>query len=211
METKSTLKDLTIIFVASIIISLALVFPQRDFNILLSMFISILVIISVNTLSKKFFAYQLETDVSLGFWSIYYYGFAKKNHFKRPLPMAWLPLVGSLITLGSFIWMPIIEFDVKPRPERISRRHGLYRFTEVTEWHIALIAAAGIFTTILFGIIGYFVGFETFAKLSIFYAAWSIIPFGKLDGTKIFFGSRNLWVVLLIVLVTALLWGLTIV
>jgi len=211
MESKGIFKDLAIIFVASVIISLSLAFPQRNFELLFSLFVSILIIIIINTFAKKFFAYKLETDVALGFWSTYYYGFAKKDHFNRPLTMVWLPLLGSLITLGNIVWMPIIEFDVEARPERISRRHGLYRFTEVTEWHIALIAAAGIFSTIFFGIIGYFMGFETFARLSIFYAAWSIVPLGRLDGTKIFFGSRNLWFTLLIVLVVALLWGLTII
>lgn len=211
MESKSTFRDLVIIFVASLIIALSLAFPQKNFELLLSLFISVLIIITINTFAKKFFAYKLETNVTLGFWSTYYYGFSKKSHFKSPLTMAWLPLLGSLITLGNIVWMPIIEFDVEARPERISRRHGLYRFTEVTEWHIALIAAAGIFSTIFFGIIGYFMGFETFARLSIFYAAWSIVPLGKLDGTKIFFGSRNLWFTLLIVLAVALLWGLAIV
>lgn len=211
METRGYFKEFIVILVASIIISLSFVFPQENLNLLLYAFISIFIIIVINTVAKKLFAYQLETDVTLGFWSMYYYWFAAHDHFKKALTMAWLPLIGSLITLGNLVWMPIIEFDVAPRPERISRRHGLYRYTEVTEWHISLIAAAGIFATIIFGVIAYFANFELFAKLSIFYAAWSIVPLGRLDGAKIFFGNRNLWFLLLIILAIVLIWGLSLV
>ena len=186
MEIERYLKEFVIIIIASIVIALAFVFPQKDTTLLLYVFISLFVIIIINTLAKIFFAYYLETNISLSFWSIYYWWFPAKDYFKKPLTMAWLPLLLSLITLGNIIWMPIIEFDVEPRPERISRRHGLYRFTEVTDWHIALIAAAGIFTTIFFGVIAYFANLELFARLSIFYAAWSIVPLGRLDGAKYF-------------------------
>lgn len=211
MEIRDYFKEFAIILLAAAIISLAYIFPQRDPNLLFYIFLSLFIIILINTLAKKFFAYHLETDVKLSFWSMYYYWFTQRGHFKNPLTLIWLPLIASLISLGNLIWMPIIEFDVAPRPERISRRHGLYRYTEVTEWHVALIAAAGIFATILFGVIGYFAGFETFARLSIFYAAWSIVPLGKLDGSKIFFGSRILWFTLLIALVVALIWGISII
>lgn len=204
-------KEFTILLLAAAVIALSYIFPQRDPNLLLYIFLSLFIIILINTLAKKLFAYYIETDVKIAFWSTYYYWFTKRGHFKNPLTMLWLPLMASLITLGNLIWMPIIEFDVAPRPERVSRRHGLYRYTEVTEWHIALIAAAGIFATIVAGIIGYFAGFETFARLSIFYAAWSIVPLGRLDGAKIFFGSRQLWFTLLIALAVALIWGLSVV
>ncbi len=73
----------------------------------------------------------------------------------------------------------------------------------MTEFHIALIAASGIIINLILAIMGYIFAswnpiLETFSKLSIYYAFWSIIPIGKLDGTKIFFGSRILWFSLLI-------------
>ncbi len=211
MEIKVYFKEFAIILLAAAIIALAYIFPERNSSLLLYIFLSLFIIILINTFAKKIFAYHLETDVTLSFWSTYHYWFTKRSHFKKPLTMAWLPLIASLITMGKLIWMPIIEFDVAPRPERISRRHGLYRYTEVTEWHVALIAAAGIFATIIFGVIGYFAGLETFAKLSIFYAAWSIVPLGRLDGSKVFFGSRNLWLTLLIALAVSLIWGLSVI
>jgi len=204
-------KNFLVIIFATVILGPSLSYPNQDWKLFLIYLATILSVVLINTIAKKLFAYSVETDVNFSFWSMYWYGFSKKSHYNKPIPMAWLPLITSLFTFGNFIWMSILEFDVTPRPERIARRHGLYRFTAVTEWHIALIAVAGILANIILGIAGYLVGLELFAKLNIFYAAWSIIPLGRLDGAKIFFGSRKLWFFMLFVLVLTLLWGLTIV
>jgi len=211
MELQRLKKDTIIIILASVILGLALSYADKNWKITLTAFVTIFLVILINTLAKKLFAYQLETDVNLNFWSMYWYGYSAKSHYKKPMAMAWLPLLTSLITKGIFSWMPIIEFDVAARPERIARRHGLYRYTTVTEWHIALIAVVGILTNIIFGITGYLLGFETFAKWNLFYAAWSILPISSLDGTKIFFGSRKVWGLMLFILIIVLLWGLTII
>ena len=131
-------------------------------------------------------------------------------HFLKPIPMLWLPLLLALFSKGLIFWLGILEFDVKAKPERASRRHGLYRFTEVTEWHMAWIAAWGIIANLVFAIAAYIIGFELFAKLSIYYIAWSIIPLGKLDGSKIFFASRALWITIFTITAIILGWGLII-
>ena len=69
----------------------------------------------------------------------------------------------------------------------------------MTDWHIALIAVAGIIINLIAAIIGYVAGFETFAKLNIWFAAWALIPLSSLDGSKIFFGSRPLWFTMLVI------------
>ena len=211
MEKEQLKKDISIIILATVILGLALSFTDKNWKATIIATFTIFLILMINILAKKIFAYNVETDVTLNFWSTYWYGFTQKSHFQKPIAMAWLPLLTSLITFGNFIWMPILEFDVSARPERIARQHGLYRFTAVTEWHIALIAVVGILANIIFAIGGYILGFETFAKWSIFYAAWSILPLGRLDGSKIFFGSRKLWIFILFILAITLLWGLSIV
>jgi hypothetical protein len=210
METQKFLKEASIIFIATLVIALSFTYPTRNFSTLLIFFTSFLIIITANFAAKKFFAYNLETNVDLNLWSINHFGLAKSAHFNKPLPMLWLPILTSLISLGKFIWIPIIEFDVSPRPERISRRHGLYRYTEVTEWHLALIAAAGIFINIVLAIIAYFAGFEQFTKLSVMFAFWNLLPVSRLDGSKIFFGSKNLWFALVLIVGAFLIWGLSI-
>lgn len=211
MESRGLLNDTIVIFVASLIIALSFTYPARDAEQFVILFASFIAIFLINVGAKKFFAYNLETDINLKFWSIYHYGFKKRSHFKNPLTMIWMPILTSLLTIGRFIWMPIVEFDVSPRPERIAKRHGLYRYAEITEWHMALIATAGIFANIFFGVIAYFAGLEMFAQLSTIFVFWSIIPFGRLDGSKIFFGNKNLWFTLLIIISAILIWGLSIV
>ena len=119
-----------------------------------------------------------------------------------------------------FKWLAILEFDVKPRIERVSRRHGLYRFSEMTDWHIAVIAAAGVFANILLAIIsysisGYFPGLETsfeyFAKLNVYYALWSLVPLSSLDGSKILFGSKLLWLTLAIITGIFFFYGISVI
>jgi len=210
METPKFLKEISIVLIAAFVLALSLTYPSRNTSSFLIFFASMLIIYVVNIAAKKFFAHNVETDVSLNLWSIRHFGLSRSQHFNQPLPMIWLPILTSLISFGKIIWMPLIEFDVVPRPERISRRHGLYRYTEVTEWHIALIAAAGIFANIVLGIIAYFAGFEQFTKLSVIFAFWNLVPVSRLDGSKILFGSKNLWFALLIIVGAILIWGLSI-
>ena len=195
-------KEILVIIIAAIILGLSVSF--LDVSLLLISTISFIIIIGANVAVKKIYAYSLEADTKTKFWEWYQYGFPRAAHFKKPLPMMWLPLVLSLISKGFFWWLAILEFDVKPRVERVSRRHGLYRFSEITDWHVALIASVGIVINLILAIIGYIVASwlpaaEQFATLSIYFAAWSIIPLGSLDGSKIFFGSRALWFTLLVI------------
>jgi hypothetical protein len=211
MDFKKVGKELGIIFLVAIILATSLNYPKTEFLGIVNIFLVIFAIICINILAKKFFASNLETDVNLDLWAWYQFGLGTKQHFKKPLPMIWLPILTTIITKGLLVWLPLITFDVSPRPERITRRHGLYRYTEVTEWHIALIAAFGIITNIVLAIIGYFAGFELFAKLSLFYAVWNLVPVSNLDGSKIFFGSRNLWFTMLVIVLAALFWGLAVI
>jgi len=223
METKEIAKEIIIIILAAIILGFTVSFSLfLDLSItsfmLLIVVISFIVIISLNIIAKKLLAYYFEANVKTRFWSWYQYWFSKGSHFKKPVPMLWLPLVLSIITKGLFWWLAVLEFDVEARVERVSRRHGLYRFTEMTDWHIALIATAGIITNLVLAVIGYMLGsigyasgFELFARLNIYFAAWSIIPLSNLDGSKVFFGSKILWFTMLVIISIFVGWTLMIV
>ena len=198
MKTPEWFTEITTIVLASII--LAVTYSFRNTRLFIWAGISFLIIITLNVLAKKIIAYNFEAKARIKFWGWFQFGFGKKAHFKKPLPMLWLPLVLSFFTKGLLnFWFGILEFDIKPKTERVSRRHGLYRFSEMTDWHIALIVAAGIVINLIASIVGYVAGFETFARLSIWFAAWSLIPISSLDGSKLFFGSRALWFTMLVI------------
>jgi len=209
MESKEIGKEIFIIIIAALILGLVAAFRSTQTFYITAL--SFLAIIVINVLVKKTAGYFLETDVKIKFWSWYQYGFRKGSHFKKPLPMAWLPLLITLFSRGFIWWLAILEFDVAPKTERVSRRHGLYRFTEVTELHIAWIAIWGLIANFVFAIIAYAAGLELFARLSIFYIAWSVVPISNLDGTKIFFADKSLWVIIAIIAAIILGWGIMIV
>ena len=200
--------EIFIVIIASIILAISI--ALKDSSIMYTATISFIIIISANILIKKIVGYLLEIDVKTKFWSWYQFGIRKDAHFKKPIPMIWLPLLFSLITRGFLQWLAILEFDVTPKTERVAKRHGLYRFTQITEWHVAWIATWGIIFNFILAIIGYVAGFELFAKLSIYFIAWSIIPLSGLDGAKIFFSSKGLWITLFTIIAIVLAWGLII-
>ena len=192
MDNHDYFKGIAIILISTLV--LAFTASYKDNSILLTAIISFAVILSVNILVKKVAGYLLEIDVKTKFWTWSQFGFRADHKFKKPIPMVWLPLLLALLTKGVFLWLAVLEFDVKPRVERATKRHGLYRFTQVTEWHIAWIALWGIVANGVLAVIGYLAGFELFSKLSIYYAIWSLVPVSNLDGAKILFSSRALWI-----------------
>lgn len=208
MENNQFLKEILVMLIGGLILGASVSFGGGLFLISA---VSFIVIIGFNSFAKKAAGYLLEIGVEIKFWSWYQYGFRKASHFKKPVPMIWLPAALSFLSEGYFWWLGILEFDVAPKAERASRRHGLYRFTEVTEWHVAWIAICGIIMNLILGFAGYLIGLEYFAKLNIYYSLWSLIPLSGLDGSKIFFSNRKLWAVSAVIVGVLTLWAMSIV
>ena len=186
-------KEVITIGIISIILSFIFSFA-KEINVFFSFFIAIFFIIFINSIAKKISSYYLDSEIEIRLWEVKRYGFKPHKHFKRSFPSGiFFPLITALASLGYFVWMASIVFEVKPKIYRAAKRFGLYSFSEMTEYHIGLIAASGVLINLFFAIIGYLTGFSVFAKLSIFYAFFNIIPFSDLDGNKIFFGSVVLW------------------
>jgi hypothetical protein len=201
-------KELFTIILATLILTLATAFKNTEnfYPVLLSFAI----ILTLNILTKKIVGYHFETSVKTKFWTLSQYGFRKDMHFKHPIPMVWLPLLIALFSKGLIFWLAILEFDIKAKTERVAKRHGIYRFTQVTEWHMAMIVAWGIIVNLTAALMAYLMGFELFTKLSIYFVAWSLLPIGRLDGSKIFYASRVLWITISIITAIILGWGLII-
>ncbi len=188
-------KEPLIILIASVVTGIA-VSLLAGFTAMLYSVLAVLAILVINTLGKKISAYYLESEIEVKFWEIYQFGFKASQHFKKPFPLgAILPLVSKIILfpLNGFVWMASVVFDVKPKSYRAAKRHGLYSFSEMTEYHLGVIAASGIIANLFFAVIGYLLGFSEFSRLSVYYAFFNIIPISELDGNKIFFGNIIMW------------------
>lgn len=187
------LKEISSTIIIVLIISLAFgIF--KSFSGFLYTLLAVFVVFLINILAKKITSFYLNSEIEIRMWEIRRYGFKPSSSFKRPFPSGILfPIIFAVITLGNFIWMASLVFDVKPKVSRAAKRHGLYSYSEMTESHIGFIAAAGVIANLVFAVVGYLTGFPEFSKLGIFLAFFSMIPISDLDGNKIFFGSLILW------------------
>lgn len=188
-------KEIPVILIASIITGIA-VSLLAGWTAMAYSALAVFAILIINTVGKKIVGYYLETEVEIKFMEIYQYGFKANQHFKKPFPLgAILPLISKIVLfpLKGFVWMASVVFDVKPKTYRAAKRHGLYSFSEMTEYHLGMIAASGIIANLFFAIIGYLIGFTEFSRLSIYYAFFNMIPLSELDGNKIFFGNIIMW------------------
>ena len=190
-------KEILVIIIAAAILGVSFSFPGfKNIITLISLFF---IVICINVIAKKIIAYYYEASIKTKFWRLYQFWFTKKSHFRNPIPMFWFPFLVSVAFNGAIQWLGILEFDIEAKTERVSKRHGLYRFSQMAEYHIAIIAATGLILNLLVAAIAYVLNFTTFAQLNIYYAFWSIIPISSLDGSKILFGSKPLWTVLFII------------
>jgi hypothetical protein len=200
METK----EISHIIIAMIILFLVIGFkpildsnPVNIGNAALFAFI----IIFINIASKKIMGAHLDADVKHEIWKFSRYGLKPSNHFKKPVPLGViLPIIVTAFSLGTAKFMTILTYETTALKRRAAQKFGPLSFTEMTDWHQALIGAAGISATLLLSFVAYWIpGTEYLARMAAFYALFNMIPFSKLDGTQIYFGDRVLYYALAII------------
>lgn len=163
-------------------------------------FVSAIVIIGGTVLLRKAFGYSLDADVKHKTWSLYRYGIRPSQHFPVPLPFgiivpAFFAFLGFLARYPLMVFT-FLTYETRALKHRAAKRFGHYSYTEMTDWHIALIGAVGIVIPLILSLIGYLANFEVMAKLAAYYAFWNMVPFGDLDGMHILFGNKVLYAVL---------------
>ncbi len=208
----------------ALIIPLVIIIIALSINLSLNIFaeiktflyslLAVAVVILANIFIKKLIAYRLDSEIEVRVWELGRYGFTKDKHSKKPFPLgAFLPILSKIILfpLKSFVWMASLVFDVKPRIYRGAKRFGLYTFSEITEYHLGLIAASGVVINLILSIVGYLLGFPLFARLNIYYAFFNMFPISDLDGNKIFFGNLIMWAFLASLVLIGMLFAIFII
>lgn len=188
-------KEIISIIIATLILAFSISLIQ-SWQIFLTIAGIVLLILLINISAKKIIGYLVDSEVEIKLWEIERYGFKSHHYFKKPIPAGLiLPLVSKVFffMLGNFVWMASLIFEVKPRIYRVAKRHGLYSFSEMTEYHIGIIAAGGIVANLICAVIAYFINQPDFARISIYFTLFNMIPASDLDGNKIFFGSFVMW------------------
>ena len=197
-----TLKEVVHIAIAIILFAFIINFLSNSFQ---SALIIAALILIVNVAAKEFAAYFHQATIEHKIWQFQRWGYYERSHLKRPIPAGIIfpfLLLWVSYPYGFLKMLTFIQSDIKATTARVAKkRGGLYRFSEMSEWHIGLICGAGIFANLILVVIGLLIGDPISIKLadySIYYVLWNLIPFGQLDGAKIFFGSKVLWPLLAI-------------
>lgn len=201
-------KEIAIIIILAIIIAFVISLVE-SLELFLYTLLSVFLIFTINVTAKKIVSFYYDTEIEIKLWEqervglFYFIGAlpVKTPHpshkLKHPFPLGvFVPLVIKVLTLGFVNWMACFVFDIKSKIYKAAKRHGLYTFSEISEFHLGLIAAAGIAANLIFAVIGYFIGLPeqmNFVKLSIWFALFNMFPISNLDGNKIFFGNLTLW------------------
>ena len=144
------------------------------------------ILLAVNLLAKKLSAYVLDCYVEQEPWTWQRYWLYESAYWRRPVPV-WLlwPIAIIWATLGRVKWLAITTFDVIPLQTKIRRR-----WSELTEWDIAVIAASGIAANLLVAVVAALLGYPEFAEISMLFVFFNMLPLPAYDGGKILFGSK---------------------
>ena len=206
-------REILIISLIIVIITLSISISSSipSWKTVLGTFAAVAIVILANIFAKKIIAYKLDTEIEMKIWETKGRKMATRG---KTFPIgALLPLLSKLFffSFNSFVWMASLVFDVKPRIYRGAKRYGLYTFSEMTEAHLGLIAASGVFVNLILSVVGYFLGFPLFSRISMYYAFFSMLPLSELDGNKIFFGNLVLWSFLAALVLIGMLFAIFIV
>ena len=175
---------------------------ESSWAALAQVFLFAVIIILVAVFAKKLIAYSLDADVEHTIWQFSRWGYKQHQHLKTPVPGGIIfPLFLSLFSLGSIKFPALLTYEASALKRRAAKRFGFYSYTEMSDWHNALIGAAGIVAVLIIAIVTYFLpaNFEYLAKMAVYYAFANMIPIAKLDGSQIFFGSRVLYTILAVI------------
>ena len=104
--------------------------------------------------------------------------------------------------------MTSLVYEVEPIAAGKAKRHGLYNYSGMTEYQIGLIAAAGVLANLVLAVVCYILNFPIISRYSIYFAFFHLIPISDLDGMKILFGEKLIWITLVIIEVIALAYAL---
>ena len=201
------------IMILTIISGFTFAFKAQWNNLALSFAFSI-IIITLSVLTKKIIANLLDADIEQEIWQMKNFGFTPEFQFKKPMPAGIIfPLILTLFSLGTLKFSALLTYEARALKHRAAKRFGYYSFTEMTDWHHALIGASGIVILLLLSLIVYLLPYNLgyLAKLSIYYALSNLIPISKLDGSQIFFGSRILWTALATITLIATFLAITVI
>jgi Zn-dependent protease len=157
-------------------------------------------------LTKKLTASYFRADEETRIWSIERYGLRPHHYFTKEVPLGViLPVIVLVLSLGTVPWYGCLQSDVKPNKyKQVRSKSSLLSFTALGDTDLALISASGIISSLVIAFFAYVINAPLLSKLAIHFAFFNMLPLGNLDGGRIFFGNRPLWMVMGVITLIAL-------
>jgi Zn-dependent protease len=201
-------KEIVAIAISVIIMTLIISFSTNEKEILsnkliIALVISLIVIL-ISVLAKKITAHNINVKVTHKVWEWQRYGFGKGSYLKKPVPVgALLPLLLMFLSLGVIKFFTFLEFETQATQAKAVKKYGRFRFSNINEWDDALIGFYGLIALLILAVITSLLTspifpFKDLSKYAFIYAVCNLIPISSLDGTRIFFGSKPLYVTSLV-------------
>ena len=107
-----------------------------------------------------------------------------------------LPLLVAFLSGGFVKFLTFMQFTLEAKVSKKAKRYGRHRFSGITDWDNGLVVFYSMIGLVLLSLVTSFFDYNILVQIShwsFFYAAYSLIPFGNLDGLKLFFASRPLY------------------
>lgn len=163
-----------------------------------------IIIIAVFIASQKITANYIDVAIEIKTWEMKRWWYTTWAELKKAAPVGIIfPLLFGFLSGGMIKMLALLQFNATELPSKAVRKYGIRRIGHLMEWDESLIGFYGIIGVCLLAIIASFFNstifpFGELAKFSLYYSIWNLIPLSKLAGSKIFFGSPQLYVFTLV-------------
>jgi hypothetical protein len=206
-----TNKEIVSIIIAIIIasfISFLPIIPNDDPVKILTTLIIFSIIIFSSIFTKRIVAKHFSIRIEHKFFEFSRWAFTKRSYFQKPIPMgAIFAFALGLFSLGYLKPFAFFQFNA----ENITKRRRLRNVGQrravrkeayyINETDLGYTAASGFYALLILALIGSIISLifdlkigSDLAKYSIFYNLWNLVPYGNLDGSKLFFGVFYGWI-----------------
>jgi Zn-dependent protease len=188
-----------LIAIGSVSLTLAIIISLLEtWTIFFTVLGVVILVFLINIIAKKIVSFYLDSELEIKQWEFSRWGLKKHQHMKRPIPAGiFIPIIIKFVSVGILNWMACLTFEVKGKIYRAAKRQGVYSFSRITEREMGLIAGLAIIINLLFALLGYLIDYNLFARMNLAFAFYNLLPISNLDGSKIFFGSKIFWTVLM--------------
>lgn len=184
--------EIWVLIISVLIMTFVIGFREFTITSFISGFLMAAILIAIFVLIQKLAAYFLDCGIIFKLWTFRRYWFKWEDKLDWDFPIfVVFPLLFSVLSNGVLKWTALMGFDMKTTGKRIA-----HRFYELKEFDLALVGSSGILAVLVFALFLKIFAFNEFASIASWFALLNLVPLGNLNGTKIFFGSKGLWVFL---------------